>query len=284
MIMKKYFLGMSLLAASLTGIIGCQKMSRPALGDYPVDHTVTPTTPLRFYANFDSTTEAGRQINIRFGDSISEYPSFFPPSSISVIDGIHGTAFKNSGDATLLQYLNANDWPSSTSFTVAFWEKHDGVPAGEAQFAFSIPSSNGHWSGGTMFLLFDHPGAGATNDLAVIKFFMVDPNGEGWMEWVGANRVPGIYDNQWHHLAFTYDETTSQMKLYKDGALHGTANWTGHGGLHIETSKIGVFNLGGRPKVDLGWGRSWIGGLDQFRLYNKVLSAAEISALYTNKQ
>ena len=26
-----------------------------------------------------------------------------------------------------------------------------------------------------------------------------------------------ILDNQWHHLAFAYDETTSDLAIYRDG-------------------------------------------------------------------
>src|SRR5689334_19865210 len=92
----------------------CQKMTRPALGDYPEDYTVTPTTPLRFFASFDSTEAEHSQINKRFRDSISDYPSFFPSSNVSVVPGITGTAFGGGN----LVYNNANDFGAASSFTV----------------------------------------------------------------------------------------------------------------------------------------------------------------------
>lgn len=275
-----------IVALLITAAVGCQKMDRPELGDYPKDTPVTPTTSLRFFLPFDSTSPDDKQINIRFKDSISGYPSFFPNSSISIVPGVKGTAFQGTS-STVLKYINTNDFVATAqSFTVAFWAKRNGRPEGDAQFAFAIPSSNGHWAGTTMMLLFDHGGAGATNANAVLKFVVVDKNmADVWFEWAGDNnKVPGIQDNNWHHLAFVYDATTSGMTLYVDGVKHPhVPKWGTHGAANMDASKVTGFNLGGRPKEDLGWGKSWDGGLDQFRLYNAALSAAEIKALFDSK-
>lgn len=67
---------------TLLGVVSCEKLNRPALPkNYPTDNPVTPTTPLRFFVDFDSTSTADAQLNIRFKDSISSYPCFFqiPP-------------------------------------------------------------------------------------------------------------------------------------------------------------------------------------------------------------
>jgi hypothetical protein len=286
--MKKYLLGMFLLTASMLGMISCQKMSRPALGNFPQDHETVPSTPLRFFANFDSTSEASKQINIRFGDSISGYPCFFPNSAIKVQQGIHGTAYAGASGVAL-QYLNANDFSSSSSFTVAFWAKNSVPTGGKAQFAFTLPDKD-YWSTTAMFILFDHTGSGATADSAVVKFYVNDNNGDHWFELVGNNRIPQIYDGNWHHLAFAYSETTSNMKVYKDGALINTLSWGGHGPLRLTPSSVFNLVVGGMNKhVNLpgprdDWMESWHGGIDQFRLYNKALSDAEVAALFNNKQ
>jgi hypothetical protein len=280
-----------LMMLPVATIIGCQKMDKPALGDYPEDHLASPTTPLRFFVSFDSTGDADKQINIRFKDSISGYPSFFPDNAIHAIAGKHGGGYESTADK-YLAYINANDFPSSTSFTIAFWEKHNGVPESDAETIFSIPSTNGHWSKTTMFLIMDHKGSGATTDSAVIKFVLVDGpgNADTWLVWEknssGDGRIKGLYDNQWHHLAFVYNETTSMLSLYKDGVFQSAREWAGHGPLKMQAGKVSNFYLGGKKDVknDWEWGQSWIGGLDQFRLYNKVLTAAEIQALYTNQQ
>lgn len=268
-------------AISVMAISSCQKMKQPALGDFDQDQAVTPTTPLRFFVSFDSTSAEDKQINIRFKDSISSYPSFFPDNSIEVVPGVHGTAYKGNLDKNL-SYINANDWGKSTSFTVAFWEKKSGINNSDAEFVASIPSTAGHWSNANMLLIFDHKGAGSTPDSSVIKL-MISENGgsvDHWFELTGNNRMANVTDNQWHHLAFAYDETTSDMKIYRDGVLYSTQSWTGHGPIKMDYAKATGFYLGGKTT---DWGKSFNGSLDQFRLYNKALSAAEVQNLYANK-
>jgi hypothetical protein len=272
-----------LTAVIVSGIAvsGCQKMNKPELGDFQQDVMVTPTTPLRFFVSFDSTSAEDKQINIRFKDSISGYPSFFPDNSISAVPGVHGTAFKGNLDNNV-SYLNVNDWGKSTSFTIAFWEKKSGINNNDAEFVFSIPSKAGHWSNSNMLLIFDHKGAGSTADSSVVKL-MVSENGgavDHWFELTGTDRLAGVTDGQWHHLAFAYDEATSVMKIYKDGALYNTQSWAGHGAIKMDDSKATGFYLGGKTT---DWGKAFNGSLDQFRLYNKALSAAEIQSLYASK-
>ncbi|MGZ3851552.1 MAG: LamG domain-containing protein [Flavisolibacter sp.] len=284
--MKKVNIFSVVIAAMVVamGMSSCQKMERPALGDYEQDKLVTPTTPLRFYVPFDSTTAADKQINIRFKDSISGYPSFFPSASIGVTSGIHGTAYQGTTDA-YLSYVNSNDFvKTAESFTVALWEKINGAPQGNAAFMFNIPSTNGNWANTTMFLLLDWSNP-ANNDLAILKFYVVDKNlNDGWLTWEGNNRVPGIQDNKWHHLAFVYDATTSKMTLYVDGVANpNQPQWGTHGAVNMDATKASGLNIGGRNVKDLGWGQDFGGALDQFRLYNKALSAGEVQALFNGK-
>lgn len=255
---------------------GCQKKlgEDPDFADYPQD-TNPPGGPLKFYVAFDGTTSNALMNGV---DSIRA--NFASSNTFETIDGVSGKAAGSTATGHEAKYTSSNDWASSSSFTVAFWGKHNGVPVGEAEFAFTIPSTVGHWSNSTLFLLFDHTGAGATNDLAVIKFMINDNNGEKWFELVGADRMPGIYDNQWHHFAFTYDESNSTMSIYKDGTLFRSIVWTGHGKLALNTEKITGIQVGGKTT---DWGRTWIGGLDQFRLYGTVLTAAEVNELYVKK-
>ena len=269
-----------IMSLPIIALVSCQKMDKPELGDYPQAEDVIPATPLRFFVSFDSTSAADAQLNIRFKDSISGYPSFFPNNSLTAIPGINGTAYQGNKENNLT-YLSANDFAKSTSLTVAFWMKHDGAPVGDAEFFMSFPSGQGHWSNAGMLLILDHTGAGTTDDDAVIKFMVSEVgNGDHWFELTGANRMPGILDNQWHHLAFAYDETTSEMKFYKDGQLWSTQSWAGHGPIKFDHTNFGGFYLGGKTT---DWGKAYNGALDQFRLYNTALSAGEISTLFTNK-
>src|SRR5262245_33891441 len=150
-IIQKFFL----LTGAVVAITSCQKMERPALGDFPKDTPVTPTTPLRFYTPFDSAAPEDRQINIRFKDSISNYPSFFPDKSIGYTTGIRGTALKGNS-ANAIKYVNANDFAAAAqSFSMAVWIKGTGVPHTNPQFVMSLVDKD-YWHNSGIFLLFDH--------------------------------------------------------------------------------------------------------------------------------
>jgi hypothetical protein len=74
-----------LIAGSLLAW-GCQKMSKPALGDFPQD-TNPPGGPLNFYLAFDGTS-ANRAMNAV--DSI--YATFPSDNPLASVDGVSGKA------------------------------------------------------------------------------------------------------------------------------------------------------------------------------------------------
>ena len=110
------------------------------------------------------------------------------------------------------------------------------------------------------------------------------------MEFNGQSFTKPLFNGQWHHLAFVYDETTSILKVYFDGAEVPTPGNSGNFG-------IGKLNIKNATNLVVGgWNKhaglsgptdSWISGftgkMDQFRLYGKALSASEILALYNSK-
>lgn len=257
-----------------TCIVSCQKMDRPLLGDYPKD-TNPVGGALKFYAAFDGTTEDPKMNAV---DSIRA--TFATENNFTQVDGVSGKGVEGVADK-MVKYPTVADFNSASSITVAFWMKRNDAPAADAEFIFSLPSTIGHWSNATMFLLMDHKGAGSTADKAVAKFFIFDTKGEKWFEFVGDNRLPNIYDNQWHHLAFVYDETTSGLTAYVDGNAFNTQTWEGHGALTVVADKVSGLYVGGKTT---DWGQSWMGSLDQFRLYGEALTAAEVKALYDEKK
>ncbi|GAA4473810.1 LamG-like jellyroll fold domain-containing protein [Phytohabitans houttuyneae] len=80
---------------------------------------------------------------------------------------------------------------------------------------------------------------------------------------------------RWYHLTGVRDLTTGSLTLYVDGQRAGTANAclgdrsSGH-------TVIGRGKFNGNP-VD-----HWRGALDQVRVYDRALSAAEVAQLYTS--
>ena len=73
--------------------------------------------------------------------------------------------------------------------------------------------------------------------------------------------------NTWTHLAFTYDGATE--KLYVNGVLVTSRAQTG-----AISAANGVLHIGG----DSVWGEHFQGLIDEVRVYNRALTAAEIVA------
>lgn len=270
---------------------GCKKTERPPLGDYPKDDQVLPPGPLRFYTPFDMP---GEQFRFKVADSVSGNPAFSSPNPPSLEAGINRNALKGKSGSALM-YLNANDFATAKSFTISFWEKNTVPTGGKAQFVFSVPSKD-YWHNSGMFLMFDHSAAGSTASEAVVKFAVQDH----WFEFTPANgKMPGnLLDNNWHHVAIVYDENTSKLTWYVDGQpLTGLnpalTDWkdgaTPHGPMNLNPTSVSNFVLGGWNKqVNIAgptddWIESWLGSLDQFRLYNQALSASDILAIYNSK-
>src|SRR5438046_2602657 len=97
-----FLMGMVLIGAS------CQKMSRPALADFPADAN-PPGGPLKFYVAFDGTTTDPLFNAV---DSIrANFPSDNPLTST---DGVEGKAIQGDGNKAL-KYTAANDFKAATS-------------------------------------------------------------------------------------------------------------------------------------------------------------------------
>jgi hypothetical protein len=269
----------SLMLCLLLVLAACQKMEKPALGNYPKD-TNPPGGPLKFYAAFDG------------GDVDSIRANFGTPHNVTYVNGISGKAYKG-GAGSYIVYPSANDAAKITSFTVSMWINPGDIsnkPKGGAQSLFMLSRTDDFW--GNMFMLIDNADAYPSNtDSMVVKFHF---NGH-WQELVRQYRLPKMYDNQWHHLAFTYDETTSKFLVYRDGvlvnlpaSLTDVKNGTAPAGAVRFTSAgqlvIGGFQQHAGVKGDVeSWMYNYNGMLDQFKIYGKALTAAEVSALFASK-
>ena len=279
------FAGIGLLFGLV--LVSCQKLDKPGMGDYPKD-TNPPGGPLKFFAAFDGSTADPLRNGV---DSIrANFPS---SNTATTTDGVSGKGYKGS-ETAFAQYSAANDFAASTSFTIAFWLKKTPQAAGKGtNFAFGLNAGGYSWTNLKLFLEFEDAGNPSTTDSAAVKFYLLDQ----WFEFIGTKRMKNVLNGSWHHLAFTYDETTSVLKTYIDGAIPTNLpadfgkvmNGASPRGKLDFTSgnSLSGFTVGG-PGTTAHDANTWMnnfdGQLDQFRLYSKVLSAADITALYTNKQ
>jgi hypothetical protein len=133
-------------------------------------------------------------------------------------------------------------------------------------------------------------GVGTTDEWPAILLGMsgYDWGSEPWDRWFqayihttdGGFLVNGtgarIYDNEWHHVAFTYNAAAGadNLRLYVDGELNATATATGQ-------------LLQGRKPLMIGpaatriMGSYFTGQLDDLRLWDRALTATEIRDRFT---
>jgi hypothetical protein len=81
------------------------------------------------------------------------------------------------------------------------------------------------------------------------------------------NAAGAITFGQWYHLAGTYDGNT--IRAYINGSLSEETHWPGNISDPNRVLTFGLFN-----------NQFWQGTLDEVRIYNRVLTAAEIRQLY----
>jgi hypothetical protein len=268
---NKISLCILLIALIIAG--GCEKKGRPALSDYPKDAN-PPGGPLKFYVAFDGTT-SDKLMNAV--DSIrANFPSDNPLASVT---GISGKAIQGNGTKAI-KYPSANDFKGSTSCTISMW--FNNTVNANTELLFSLADKD-YWHESGAFLLVEH----ATPTKCQLKFALEDH----WVEYIDNFNKP-LFDGNWHHLAFTYEETTSTVKVYYDGAEvplppGAAGNFAGLGKLTLGNATnmvVGGWNKhAGLSGPTDSWISAFTGKMDQFRLYGKALSGSEILALYNSR-
>lgn len=76
------------------------------------------------------------------------------------------------------------------------------------------------------------------------------------------------YEGNWHHWAFTKNAATGQMKIYLDGV-----EWHSGSGLTRPVGIVNKFILG----ANKNGGNNWAGLIDEFRVWDVEVSAADIA-------
>jgi len=147
--------------------------------------------------------------------------------------------------------------------TIAFWAYGDPGAQPQANFTFGawqdpannearVMSAHVPWSDGTVY--FDTGGTNA-----------------GGYDRISKAATAEEYEGAWRHWAFTKNADTGEQKIYLNGVL-----W--HSGTDMTRTMTGVtaFTIGDRPAHD----NSYAGMIDDFRLYNRSLSEAQVQDLF----
>jgi hypothetical protein len=112
------------------------------------------------------------------------------------------------------------------------------------------------------------------------------------VNWWGLDNItiPGqmvkVAEGEWMHLVLVWDNANTTIRLYVNKQLATNPEWeTKTGASFNPQTKMGMIigafqnNVGLNSATD-AWAKPMTGKVDQVRVYNTVLSQAEISALY----
>ncbi|MHC0440507.1 LamG domain-containing protein [Flavobacterium sp. 3-210] len=183
-----------------------------------------------------------------------------------------------------------------------------------AQGIFSIVRPTEFWGGINLFL--ENPDNANPNRL---RLKLGVENGRDGVAWRGQSVIVNLDNslNTWVHVVLAYDSKTSTMNCYTNGAksanvggfpyapaagVVGTAIWYADDPGTYDNAKnapkYGAFQMvGTNGKVvfgthqfettpplnngsDQGWATSYVGLMDEFRIYDAALTSNEVSALY----
>lgn len=293
---KKLFFFMSLFLAASILISSCKK------DDDDDDSTTLP--PI---GGFNSADEVGAADLVAYwplnGDPKESKSSTAPDASLNVsyVTGIKGQAAKL--EAGYLAYPQITALGSTIeNITISLWAKlyNNGGTDGYPSMMFNLSREN-EWAGNINFMS-ETGWRPEGSDTLVMKGLVVIKNDDGSANWqdiinaakpsaedIAAGHVaaPNTNEGVLTHYVITWDATTGMFRLYANGEKISNPVWESRNGgdplaLNFFTPTraiIGTFEtvITGTPDP---WQRAMTGEIDEIRVWKKVLSEADINALY----
>lgn len=256
----------------------------PVAGGYVNSSEIAPTNLVAHFPFDGNVSDAKGGVS---GGALNGTTSF--------IQGRKGQAYKGSTNG-FISYTNPGPIATLQSFTVSMWintQKHDGG----AQGVFMLAKQDGSFWG-NFFMMIE--GNNSSSNRMFMKLHFEKNNApfiEHWVEPHGFGATdfrPDDMYNGWRHVAWTYDAATSKVGFFINGEKRGLpagmedrkadGNGTPLGALSFKNPTrfvIGAFQnqLGSPFNSPEPWMLPYTGALDEFRVYDKALSAQEINAL-----
>jgi len=212
-----------------------------------------PNSPLAWY-RFDGNTD----------DSAAGGANGIPRGDPTYAEGVYGQAMNFDGDDYVALTRTANLFSSIHSgITIAFWQYGSDSP----HRTDTLCCSNYSYGG-------EDP---------VISVNLGCWRGPGEYNWdcgqpwsfdsrlAGDHRYQSEWSGRWNHWAFTKNVTSGKMQIFLNGRLYDSRD-----GSKSPISGINSFQIGS------GWYGGYDGLIDDFRIYDYVLSQPEIVHAATN--
>jgi hypothetical protein len=247
----------------------------PPIGGYSSSDSVAANN-LVAYWNFD-----GNKNEIKSGTAATS------SDRDSYTSGIKGQAIKL--DSGYVFYNSIPALNSMTAFSVSAWiQTQNSQAPGYTSMVFQTTKPNSTF--GNINLGVETGQRPAGNDTLTIHGWYADATGlqDNRNDPFGTPPVGVVLDTagKWIHAVMTVDNSNPvNFRLYANGVEIGAYNNRGTNVYTPQTPSsviIGgwINNIPGQPHTSDTWPHAFVGSIDQVRVYNKPLSADEISALY----
>jgi hypothetical protein len=194
------------------------------------------------------------------GDAVTDLSSYhndgIMKGDLDQVEGIFGSALLFDGATTSVEVPHSASLSITDAITLEMWVElpNDGVNAN------NVGIEKGGWEPGEYSLYaFYVPGNGSAMQFMDLPVACGDAN--------SGNLGPNLKDDQWHHIAGTWDGTT--ISIYTDGEL--SIEFGCKGG-PLQANNKSVF-IGARNGAE----RFLKGVVDEVRIYNRTLSQDEIN-------
>lgn len=276
-----FFLSIGAFLLSVTNT-SCKKSKTdvvlPTIGGYANSDAIAATN-LVAYWNFDGTQ-----------NEIKSSTAATSSSRVSYTPGIKGQAVKL--DSGYLFYNSIPALNSLSTFSVSAWVQvsNNFDTLGHAFTSMIFQTSKPGSTFGNINLGLETSWKPATNDTLVVHGWYSDGGGlqDNRNDPFGNPAVGVVKDTSahWINVIMTVDKSTPvNFLIYANGKSIGAYNTRGsnvYTPLTPSSVIIGGWlnNVPGQTHTSDTWPHAFVGSIDQVRVYNKALSADEISALY----
>ncbi len=284
--MKKFFF-FATMAVAASAIISCEPVKPDTTGGVAVG-----AENLVAYFPLDSQEKA---ITLGEGVSVAELGGQGQFTEAGARGGCYVNASKSHDTQAYLKLnVPADFLKKLTSFTFSAWVNAPTERGGIMTFDGGTDPNWGAWD-----LFLDGEGeAGVT-----LKGYLFN-NGTEWGGFYPTYQGPEVAKNKWIYVTYVYDEATSYANLFVNGTLVGNANeegviegtnlcWAGPADASGNQAKVGKLNLSDVSCMYIGafasretgkssetWLSYFAGKIDEIRIFNKGLSAAEVKSLF----
>ena len=179
-------------------------------------------------------------------------------TSVTYVAGQFGDAGSFNGTSS---FIDTNyTMPSSSTYSFSVWFKSN---SSARQALFGDIASSGFGNTSRIILMIQNSG----------KFQFIIANGSSeWNEFTTVDSTP-YADNNWHNIVLVISGTS--VKLYADGNTTPIGDLTSSVSAGTDgTQSISLGKMGDENSNYLN------GSLDQVRIFNKAITAAEVTTLY----